>query len=608
MLFYVKIHNVKIVIQAISLQKYLIIISLGCFLLCILCTEVLRAQQEKIVLKVVGQDKNAERLVKKYRLPSKYPNEDTARKALNKMLLDFQKKAYWEASLATWEIHEDKNITALIKIGTPYHWQELQQGNLDPLVAQQVNFKEKYYTQRPVYQSEIEKLKENILKYSENHGFPFATFKLDSLVINTDKKLSASINYQQGPKILFDTLQIRGNVVIKSKFLAKFLHIKSGKIFEQNRIDKMAILLKTLPYLKLAKSPSVDFRLDYAYPVIELKKQKANEISGILGFLPNENPQRAQSLLLTGSVNLSLHNLFNAGKHLAFKWERLQISTQRLSLLYEHPILLGADIDVSLGFNLLRQDSSFVNRLLNVSLFYRLGNGARVKLNLQDRKSTLGEANLFQELDFLPQISQVGYFSYGLGYEWNNLDDANFAHKGFKLDFVFRTGAKRIQRNPFVPDSLYEGIQLRSTQAVLEADIHKYFSIGKKGVVKTRIQAGYIANENLFLNELTQLGGLETLRGHNENFFFASAHSITTLEYQWYFEPSSYLFMFYDQGFLQRRVQRLSEFDSPAGLGVGINFSVSAGVFQLVYALGQSKNEPFAFNRAKIHFGLLSRF
>ncbi len=598
----------KLINQSISLQNYVILLLLQYFLMLTCCTAQLWAQQEGVELRVLGEDKLTKQLIKKYRIPRQYPHQDTARKAVNQMLVAFQNQAYWEARLLTWRMGKDKNITARIQAGIAYRWKALQQGNLDPLVAEKVNFKEKYYTQRLVRQAEIEKLKDNILKYSENNGFPFATFRLDSLEVNPDKKLSASINYQQGPKILFDTLQIKGNVAIKSKFLAKLLHIKSGKVFEQHRIDKMATLLKTLPYLKLVKIPSVDFRLDYAYPSIELKKQKANEINGILGFLPNENPQRTQSLLLTGAVNLSLHNLFNSGKHLAFSWERLQISTQRIALHYEHPILFGADIDVALGFRLLRQDSSFVNRLLNVSVFYRLGNGARLKLGLQDRKSTLGEANLFQELDFLPEISEVSYLSYGLGYEWNNLDDVNFPHRGFKLDFNFRAGTKRIQQNPFVPDSLYADIQLRSTQVVLEAEGYKYFSFGKKGVFKTRFQAGYIANDNLFLNELTQLGGLESLRGHNENFFFTSAYSITTLEYQWYFEPTSYIFIFYDQGFLQRRVQQTSEFDSPSGLGVGLNFSVSTGIFQLVYALGQRTDEPFAFNRAKIHFGLLSRF
>lgn len=143
---------------------------------------------------------------------------------------------------------------------------------------------------------------------------------------------------------------------------------------------------------------------------------------------------------------------------------------------------------------------------------------------------------------------------------------------------------------------------------VLEADFARFFSISKRSVLKVAIQSGYIANETLFTNELFRLGGLNSLRGHNENVFFASAFGIGSLEYQWYFEPESYFLLFYDQGFLQERTSVSSRFDNPSGVGLGLNFAVSSGSFRLVYALGQSRTEIFSFNRAKIHFGLLSRF
>ncbi len=567
----------------------------------------LLAQKKDIELNIIGQNQSEQKLIKKYSIASKYTQADTARKAVREMILHFQNEGFWEAKLIQWK---DSNsiIKASINLGNIYKWKKLERGNLDLLISQQINFKEKYYQNRPFYQSDIESLQEDILEYSENNGHPFATFRLDSLVLDSLNHISAKIAYEPGPEILFDTLYIEGDVPIKNKFLAKFLHIRAEKLFEQNKVNKIPNLLKTLPYLKLTQAPSLSFRFDRAYPKLVLKKRKANEVNGILGFLPNENPQSQRSLLLTGSLNLSLHNLLNTGKYLGFKWERLQISTQRLNIRYENPILFGSDLDLSFNFNLLSQDSSFVNRLLNLSLYYRLGNGGRVKLNLEDRKSTLGEANLFRELDFLPEVSEINYFSYGLGYDWSSLDDINFPHQGTQLSFLFRTGTKKIQKNPFVPDSLYNNIQLRSTQVVLEADVQRFFSLGQKSVLKLRTQGGYIGNQTLFVNELFRVGGLESLRGHNENVFFASAYSISTIEYQWYFEPESYFLLFYDQGFLQERTQNNSKFNNPSGVGIGLNFSVSAGSFRLIYALGRTQEQIFSFNRAKIHFGLLSRF
>jgi hypothetical protein len=43
-------------------------------------------------------------------------------------------------------------------------------------------------------------------------------------------------------------------------------------------------------------------------------------------------------------------------------------------------------------------------------------------------------------------------------------------------------------------------------------------------------------------------------------------------------------------------------------LGGGLQLFTRAGNFRLIYAVGAAPQQPFAFNRAKIHFGYVSVF
>ena len=110
------------------------------------------------------------------------------------------------------------------------------------------------------------------------------------------------------------------------------------------------------------------------------------------------------------------------------------------------------------------------------------------------------------------------------------------------------------------------------------------------------------------INELFRLGGIGNLRGHNQNVFFASHYIIGNWEYRFLFDNYSYLFVFYDQGWLQQKTINSFIEDMPLGFGLGLNFPTKAGIFNIVYALGQTKNQSINFNRSKIHFGFISRF
>ena len=65
-------------------------------------------------------------------------------------------------------------------------------------------------------------------------------------------------------------------------------------------------------------------------------------------------------------------------------------------------------------------------------------------------------------------------------------------------------------------------------------------SVGIMGAI-----AGSVMNKNLFTNDLFRLGGLNSLRGFNENFFFVSQYVLGNFEFRIQGSRETYFFGFF---------------------------------------------------------------
>jgi hemolysin activation/secretion protein len=123
----------------------------------------------------------------------------------------------------------------------------------------------------------------------------------------------------------------------------------------------------------------------------------------------------------------------------------------------------------------------------------------------------------------------------------------------------------------------------------------------------TKASVGVLVNENLLGNDLFRLGGLRSIRGFNENYFFANNYIYFTAEPRFYFDTCSYFMIFVDAGRLENNVKVLQT-DFPLSTGLGFSLETNGGVFNLIYALGMSNSQDFSLNLSKIHFGFTGRF
>ena len=473
------------------------------------------------------------------------------------------------------------------------------------IIQSKVGFREKFFRSVPFNYSEIESLFLKVIRYSENTGYPFAAISLDSVRIE-EELFYGTINYNAGPLITFDTLKIEGSTSVKPVFLATYLQIKPGTAYSQKKVDRIEDKVRSVPYLELVSPLNTTFQNSESTQYLQLRNKRVNQIDGILGFLPNE--KEGNKLLVTGEFNLNLANLFQSGKSFRAEWRSLKPESQYLDLRYEHPFLFRSPIGVNVWFNLLKEDSSFVNRNLRLEMDYIPGPFSKFRFFTDFKNSGLLSSDLLSDPVNMPELADFELTVYGLGFSMNSTNDLIFPRKGWKIELEASLGNKKILRNSDIDESFYENIDLSSIQYYFTSKVDKYFTLGKRSVLKTALSLGKVQNDRLFINDLFRLGGLTSLRGFNERSFFASDYAILTNEWRFLLDEKSYFLLFYDQGYLAYDLEEESLEDAPAGIGAGISISTEAGIFNMVYALGRTNDQSFQFNLSKIHFGYISRF
>ncbi|HSZ24622.1 MAG TPA: POTRA domain-containing protein [Cytophagaceae bacterium] len=550
---------------------------------------------------IVVDEDYKEKKLPEYRKNPKDSSE--AIKELKSLISTLHDQTYIAARIDTLFFTKD-SVKAFIYIGQKYKWVSLRKGNVDGYLLDRTGFRERFYRNTPFRYKEYNKLEATFIKLSENNGFPFASIRLDSIEL-TERGISAAINYQKGPQFVFDSINIIGKTKTKKRYLMRHLRIFKGQPYSQQRVDDAEKLLKSLSFVTQKRPPQLVLSKNKAVLHVFLEDRKNNQIDGIVGFLPSQGTNK--KLLVTGELNLGLRNLFGTGKILTINWKKVQVASQTLDMNYQHPKFLGSSLDAAVSFNLYKQDSSFLTVNRQVVFTHRAGTTGKVNI--------LGGLKTSRPLEGLTdtsaqKLASINNYTYGLGYDRNNLDNRNYPRRGWLFSTLGYIGDKTIIPNSSFPPSYYAGTRLKSFQFNLEGVVEKYTKVGKGGVFLTRMAAGKVFNnkDNLFFNDLYRVGGLKTLRGFNQNYFYATMYSVATLEYRFFTDESSYLMLFYDQGYLINVLSTVSQYDHPSGFGAGVSFSTAGGVFSFVYALGNSNEQKVSLSNSKISFGITSNF
>ena len=498
----------------------------------------------------------------------------------------------------------EKKAALFLHAGQQYTWLFLGRGNLETWMlpsSPRVGFPAQG---KPFRFRELRSIIDKILSEGQNNGYPFIAVSLDSVRLGQDQ-VAAGLQVDKGPWISFDTLRITGDSRSEPLFLSRKLRMVPGQPFSQKRVDQALEALRNIPYLRLDGNPELSFQNEEATVYLPVSDRKINRLDGIIGLLPNEI--EANKWLVTGQFDVHLANVSGKGRDYSLNWQRLSQYSQNLRVAAREPFLFGSQLDLGLSFAFLKEDTTFLNRDFELNVGYQLAAKTYLTFFGKRQAGDLLDVSRYSDASELPEVADYRYTNYGATIDFSDLDDILMPRSGWQGLLRLGIGNKRLVENTGLPQELYEEAKQNTLQYYLQGNLQRYFRWNRSLSTKLSLDAGDMYNSNLFLNDLFRLGGLKSIRGFNENFFYASRYAYLTVEPRYYIGNESYFLLFSDVGMLENRVAGPGR-EWPVALGGGLSLETSGGIFTFVYALGQAANQPMTVAYSRVHFGFTSRF
>lgn len=515
------------------------------------------------------------------------------------------KEILYENGFLEAEVKIDKTSKSVsVGQGPQYLWQDVKLGNIKKEDANKLNFSEKLFKNQPVNINQVFKWQEKFLRYYENHGYPFAIVKLDTISIN-NQFISAKWYAELNKQIFIDSINIISDEPLPKFYLTSYSGIKKGNPYNENAIEQIETRIKEIPFVVSAQPHKVVFTDQKTFLNLYLRKQKASSFNGVAGFLPDEN---TGEILITGDAKLALQNALGSGEIIKLNWRKLQTNTQDLNAFVNAPYLFNTPVGTELDLRLYRRDTTFAEQNIKLGLQYAINQGNFFKVFIENYSSNLISTSLFQDFTTLPPLIDVRKRNYGIGISAFKLNYKFNPRSGYTYNLNASAGTRQVIENINLNPIIYDSLDLKTNQFNLSFEGEYYFPLFKRSTLKIGNQSKWLINNQLFANELLRIGGLNTLRGFDEESITASAYSIFTTEYRILLEENSFFYFFSDVAFWERNLRTSYDKDLPFGFGTGISFQTKAGIFTVNYALGKQRNNPLDLRVAKIHFGFLSLF
>jgi outer membrane protein assembly factor BamA len=495
------------------------------------------------------------------------------------------------------ELVTQDSVKLLINPGRRYFWKKIVSENIP------FNIQEKLSPMKGNYGLLSSWMKQVVLE-AENQGYPFAQIRLGNIEKEGDS-IGTKLIFDAGPLISWDSLELIGNTKTQEKYLQKIVGLQPGTPFSQKELNRTSVQLKRSPYFSLVGEPNVSFQIKTAKPSFQLRDRNSNVLDGIIGLLPNEN--QPGKMLISGQLDLELYHLGGKGRDISLHWQRLNIQTQSLDLTVKESFLFNSPLDLKVGFNLLKQDTTFLNRFFSLDFGYRISDSGYLSFFGKRQSGDLISTFSYRDNRSLPNAADYRWNQYGIHYKINLLDDLFFPRRGWLIQSEFAAGNKKILKNTGIPDEAYSNLNLNTAQYLGQLIVERHLFIRSNFGIWVKGSGGFMRNENLFLNDLFRLGGLKSIRGFNENFFYARSYVYINIEQRLFFDQSSFLMIFVDGGTLENPYFAKT-IDYPVSFGAGLNLETGSGIFRFIYGVGKSNLQPLEFSYSRIHFGYLARF
>tara|TARA_R110000787_G_scaffold269018_2_gene375659 strand:+ start:7660 stop:9408 length:1749 start_codon:yes stop_codon:yes gene_type:complete len=372
-----------------------------------------------------------------------------------------------------------------------------------------------------------------------------------------------------------DKVIIKGYTDFSKSHIKNFFQLKKNTVFSKQKIEEVSELTNSLNFIKEIKKPEVLFKKDSTLLYLFIEKLETNSFDGLINFASKDN---GEGLLLNGNLDLKLNNIFNSGENFELFWNRVAEEKSQFKINTRIPYILKSSLSTSVGFDIYRQDSTFLNTSFNLKSEYQLNSRSKISISYSSENS-----------NYLLDLTNDDFESYsnqffGIAYNFRIASKNNLFKELFNFNISHTFGKRK--------SDLSEVNQYK-------LNFQSVFNIktSKRSYLYIRNESGLLNSRNYLTNELFRIGGINSIRGFNEQSIFTNKYTYFNTEYRYLTSSSSYLYSISDIGFyntLKENSERI------LGIGLGYSFKINASKINLGYVSGVNSNNSTGFKNSKL--------
>ncbi|MDI1318273.1 hypothetical protein [Flavobacterium sp.] len=421
------------------------------------------------------------------------------------------------------------------------------------------------------------------LKKLEYNGFSMAKVKLVNIQPTRDF-LKADLSVTKELKRQVNDIVINGYDKFPIGHKKNIIRLYRNKVFNQKNLDKLYNDFEKFRFVKQSKYPEILFTKDSTKIYVYLEKIKPNTFDGYVGFTNDEN----KKVIFSGYVDLVLNNILNSGEKLALYWKSDGQDQKTFNLGVELPYIFKSPIGLKAELNIFKQDSTFQNTKTAIDLGYYFNYNTRLYLGYQATESSdIQNANTSTLSDF-----NNSFITTSLEFTDFKNDDFLFPQKTY-FELKFGTGKRD---SKLVSDNQFFGSLLLK---------HNLY-LNDNNIVNIKSQNFYLQSGNYIVNELQRFGGINSIRGFNENSLQGNLFGSILTEYRYILSSSLYIHSIIDYGYLQDKTSNSNQ--NLLGLGFGFGLLTKNGLFNIVYANGSTNEQAIKLSNSIVHISFKASF
>ena len=532
-------------------------------------------------LRIIGSSLSETKTIDSLKYSLKHKDLKSLNDEINRVSEKLSKTGYIENKILENLKTEDTSYTSKIRLGKKIKFIHIYIGRNSEL-KKLVTTNTKSDTIVIPYE-EAEVFLDNTIHKLELKGFSLAKLKLSNIQ-NKNSTLFADLVFQT------DKQRTLNSIVIKTSENEKKINFPKGylkqinrkylnKTFNQGILKQIHSDFEKFGFVKQIKYPEILFTKDTTKAYIYLEKRKSNIFDGFIGFSNNEK----RKLVFNGYLNLLLENTLHTGEIFSLYWRSNETKQKSFSTSLELPYIFKSPIGLKANLSIFKQDSTYQNTKTEIDLGYFINYNTRIYLGYQSTASSdIQNTNKLQLSDY-----KSSFTTFNFEYTKNDNTSLLFPRRSF-TSFTIGLG-KRNQNNQL------EEIK-PNKQFYLDIVASHNFYLNKKSSIHVKSQNYYLQSDKYIINELFRFGGINSIRGFEENSLQANFLTTILTEYRHTLSPSLYIHSIIDLGLTQdKTIQINPQKEKLLSIGIGLGLLTKNSFLKLTFANGKNNNSNLTF-------------